>query len=132
MVNAHKSTLRKLINIRSQGVFVLSSSLSVYYGNLIERTKDIWDTLDIHHQSISAFQQANNSMISYKLNDAMKVLTAISVSVLPATLVATIFGMNATLTMPFVRNPYGFWILLLMMLSFVGILLSYFKKRDWL
>jgi len=131
IVNAHKSTLRKLINVRSQGVFVLSSNLAMYYGNLIERTKDIWDTLDIHHQSISAFQAANNSMISYKLNDAMKVLTAISVSVLPATLIATVFGMK-TINMPLVNNPYGFWTLLIMMFSFVGILLAYFKKRDWL
>ncbi|OGY89312.1 MAG: hypothetical protein A3B30_03805 [Candidatus Komeilibacteria bacterium RIFCSPLOWO2_01_FULL_52_15] len=131
IVNAHKSTLKKLVGVSIPGVFVLHPGLALYFGNIIDRTKDIWEILEILKETINAFQEANDSLISFKLNDAMRVLTAISVSILPATLVATIFGMNA-LGMPLVLHPYGFWILVVGMGLLVTGILAYFKKRNWL
>lgn len=131
IVNAHKSTIRKLMGIHKSEVFALTSNLAVYFGNIIERSKDIWEILEIHKETINAFHDANDSLISFKLNDTIRVLTAISVSIFTATLVATIFSIN-TLNAPLQHNRYGFWILLAIIVSLVAILLGYFKKRDWL
>lgn len=131
IVNAHKSTIRKLMDVRRHGVFSLSSDLSLYFSNTIDRTKDIWEILEIHKETINAFQETNDSLISFKLNDVMKVLTALSVSLLPATLLASIFGMNAE-WIPFVDQPYGFWIIIGIMGALIVSILTFFKKKGWL
>lgn len=131
IVNAHKSTMKKLITIRRENVFKLSSGLTLYYDSLVDRSKDIWETLEIHKETINAFQEANDSFISFKLNDAMRILTAISVSILPATLMASIFGMNTVASMPVVDNPYGFWILIVIMASIVFGLIRFFRRKGW-
>ncbi len=131
IVNAHKSTIRKLMDIRRQGVFALSSDLSLYFSNSIDRSKDVWEILEIHKETINAFQETNDSLISFKLNDVMRVLTAISVSLLPATLLVSIFGMNTTDT-PVVSSPYGFWIIMVLIVILVVTILNYFKKKGWL
>ena len=61
----------------------------------------------------------------------MKILTMISVVLLPVNLVASIFGMNTPI-MPFVNDPGGFWMILgLMGFLIVGFII-FFKKKNWL
>lgn len=131
IVNAHKSTIRKLMDIHRPEVFLLSSNLSLYFESIIDRSKDIWETLEIYKETINAFQEANDSLISFKVNDAVRILTSISVSLLPATLIAAVFGMNARY-MPFVDGPFGFWILLGLITAIIASLLTYFRRREWL
>lgn len=131
IVNAHKSTLRKLMDIRRTGLFALPADLSLYFSNSIDRSKDVWEILEIHKETINAFQETNDSLISFKLNDVMRVLTAISVSLLPATLLASLFGMNAK-WLPFIDHQYGFWVVLLIMVTVVTSILTYFKRKGWL
>jgi magnesium transporter len=61
----------------------------------------------------------------------MKVLTALSVSLLPATLLASIFGMNAK-WIPFADEPYGFWIIIGIMAAVIFSILKFFKNKGWL
>ena len=131
IVNAHKSTIKKLMDIHKHGIFSLSSNLAVYFGYILDRSKDIWEILENHKETINAFQEANDSLITFKLNEIMKILTAISVSILPATLVASLFGMNIG-GAPFIGNPFGFWILTVAMMIISVFLIGYFKKKDWL
>jgi magnesium transporter len=52
--------------------------------------------------------------------------------VLPLTLIASIFGMNTTDGMPLIKNDYGFWIILLMMVSVSLVSFIFFKYKKWL
>ena len=131
IVNAHKSTIKKLMSIRTPGLFALSSDLNVYFQNIVERSRDIWEILEIHSETINAFHAANDSLISFKLNEAMRVLTVLSVSIFAATLIATILGMN-TASNPIVRNPYGFWIVVFIIGLVMVTLHRIFKRKDWL
>lgn len=131
IVNAHKSTIKKLISIRRPGLFALSSELNIYFRYIIERSRDIWEILEIHNETINAFHGANDSLISFKLNEAMRVLTSLSVSIFAATLIATILGVN-TASNPIVRNPYGFWIIVIIIGLVTVTLHRIFKKKDWL
>jgi magnesium transporter len=61
----------------------------------------------------------------------MRILTVISVILIPANLIASIFGMNARF-MPFVNQPYDFQIILSFMLIMMLAFVIYFRRKDWL
>ncbi len=129
IIQAHKNTIKKLILKKDK--FFIPSSTPFYLNNNLEQTKDLWDILDGLKENIDALHNTNESLISFKLKDVMKILTTISVTLLPLELIAVIFGMN-TPFMPIVYGPYGFWIILSIMALVMTSFIIYFKKKDWL
>lgn len=129
-MQAHKNIIKKLINLNHK-YFIPRESI-VYFTNVLEQTKDIWDILESQKEAIEALHNTNESLISFRLNDIMKILTIISVTLLPITLVASIFGMSITSSMPLVNHPYGFWIVIEIMIIIMLFLILFFKRRKWL
>ena len=60
----------------------------------------------------------------------MRILTVISVIMLPLTLISSIYGMNIVL--PFADNPNAFTITVLIMFIVLSVMLLYFRRRHWL
>ena len=54
----------------------------------------MWDLLDNYKEVVEALESTNESVISHKQNDVLRVLTLIATIMLPLTLVTGIFGMN--------------------------------------
>lgn len=130
ITQAHKNTLKKLIGgLQASDLFIIQKT-DIYYNNLIDCTKEIWDALESFKESIEALQQTNESLISFRLNDVMKLLTILSVTMLPVTLIASIFGMN-TKAMPLADNPLGFWFVLGISMAVVLTMIFYFKSKKW-
>lgn len=129
IMQAHKNIIKKLINTHTK--FFPNSKMNVYFTNILDRTKDIWDILETQKENINAFQETNESLISYRLNDIMKTLTIISVIMIPANLVASIFGMNSR-NIPFIGKTYDFYIIMAIMLAMIFAFLLYFRKKQWL
>ena len=50
--------------------------------------------LENYKEVVEALEETNESYISHRVNDILRVLTSISVIVLPLTLIASIWGMN--------------------------------------
>ena len=50
--------------------------------------------LENYKEVVQALEETNESYISHRVNEVLRVLTAISVIVLPLTLIASIWGMN--------------------------------------
>lgn len=92
----------------------------------------VWNTLENHKEMIEALEQTNESIFSHRLNDTMKILTAFSVMVLPLTLIASIFGMNTTVGMPFMQEEYGFEMILAIMVCVSLFSFLFFKFKKWL
>lgn len=125
----HKQVIRSLLANASN--FFPTKELSAYFDNLVNYTKEIWDLLDNYKDTIDALHETNVSLIDFRINEIMKTLTIFSVIVFPLTLLAAIFGMN-TQGMPLVDHPYGFWIILTMMLFGALGLLWFFERKKWL
>ncbi len=125
----HKQVIRTLITEAPK--FFPIKQLQIYFNNLVNYTKEIWYLLDNYKDTIDALHETNVSLIDFRINEIMKTLTIFSVIVFPLTLLAAIFGMN-TLGMPFTNHPYGFWIILSMMLFGALGLLWFFEKKKWL
>lgn len=129
IMRAHKNVIRKLLGMKDK--YFIPNSITIYFNNILEQTKDIWDILESSHETITALQGTNESLISFRLNDIMKILTTITVILLPINIMAGIFGMN-TLYMPLVKDPSGFWIILTFMAFLIVTLIIFFKKKRFL
>ncbi len=129
IMNSHKNLIKKLMTINNN--FFEPGEMKIALNNALERSRDIWDILQTQMETITAFDETNESMISFKLNDIIKVLTTISVVLIPANLVVGIFGMNTTHD-PINGQPYDFWIILTIVVCVIGGLLLWFKRKGWL
>lgn len=91
----------------------------------------IWNTIENHKEMIESIEGTNEGLLSYQLNETMKILTVVSVILTPMALVVNIWGMNVG-GIPFTENPAGFPIIILIML-FIGLSLTlYFKNKKWM
>lgn len=129
-IQGHKTTVDKLIN--KEASYLPTEQLKIYFANLVERKKEMWDMVDNLTHIINALHQTNESLISFRINEIMKTLTIFSVIVFPLTLLASIFGMNIIEGMPFAEAENGFWIILGIMFISVFGMLVFFKKKKWL
>lgn len=91
----------------------------------------IWNTIENHKEMIESIEETNESLLSYQLNETMKVLTVVSVILTPMALIVNIWGMNVG-GMPLVDSPVGFLTILLMILLTGSILTLYFKNKKWM
>ena len=129
IMQSHKNIIRKLID--KDIAIQRNSEVKVYFEDLIDRAKEIWQILESQNEHINALHATNESLISFRLNDIMKTLTIFSVVVFPLTLIAAIFGMN-TQTMPLVNNKHGFWFIIGAMSIGTLCMFLFFKKKNWL
>jgi magnesium transporter len=126
----HKNMIKKLLQLETK--IIPSDQIKKYYRELIEHSKRIWEILENQKEIVEALNNTNESMLNYQISNVMKTLTIFSVIVFPLTLLAAIFGMNVEGDMPFINNPYGFWIVISIMLFGSLIMLMFFEKKKWL
>jgi magnesium transporter len=79
---------------------------------------------------VEALEDTNETAIAHRTNETFRVLTAISVIVLPLTLVASIWGMNVGV--PGEGATTAFWAILAAMVVLLGGMVVYFRRRGWL
>lgn len=99
--------------------------------DITEKANEAWSALENDFNTIKSLEQTNNSLIQYKTNDIIIILTIFSVIILPLTLIASIYGMNIP-WMPFLGHPYAFWIICGIMVTVILGMLAYFKKKRWI
>ena len=129
IMQIHRSVISKLI--KESNLFFSPSQLKLYFEELIDTTEDIWEKLEYMQKTIETMETTNNSLISFQLNDIIKILTTISVIILPITLIANIFGMSIRF-MPLADNPLAFWLIIGFMGLAFFLMVWYFKKKRWL
>ncbi|WDT92835.1 magnesium transporter CorA family protein [Thermoleophilum album] len=113
----------------------ISGDLEIYFDDIVDASERIWDVLENYKEVIEALESTNESVISHRVNDILLVLTAISVVVLPLTLVASIFGMNVGLPGggdPAAGPSTSFWIIIGSMVVMLLGMFGYFRYRRWL
>ncbi|NCS98652.1 hypothetical protein GW764_00515 [Candidatus Parcubacteria bacterium] len=88
-------------------------------------------SMDSSKEYLNELRDTNDSLLSTKQNEVMKILTVTNFIFLPLALLAGIFGMN-TISTPVVGHPNDFWILILSMTVIAVFLFLFFKVRKWL
>jgi magnesium transporter len=90
----------------------------------------VWDMLENFKEVIEGLENTNEAVLSHRLNDSIRVLTAFSVIMLPLTLIASVLGMNVGV--PGEGSIHAFWITIGVMLSVLTGMVLWFRKRGWL
>jgi magnesium transporter len=108
----------------------LQEELEIYFDDISDAAERIWDTLENHKEVIEALESTNESVLSHRLNDSFRILTAVSVVLLPLTLIASIFGMNVPV--PGQNAEFAFLGIMLLMGILLVALVAYFRRRGWL
>jgi magnesium transporter len=102
----------------------------IFYEDITDASERVWDMLENYKEVVEALESTNESAIAHRTNETFRVLTAISVIVLPLTLVASIWGMNVHV--PGESDTTAFWLVLVLMLAMLAGLVVYFRRRGWL
>src|SRR4051794_15538835 len=127
IVRPQRAVLRDLERTKQR---YLQEELEIYFDDISDAAQRIWDTLENYKEVIEALESTNESVLSHRLNDSFRILTAVSVVLLPLTLIASIFGMNVPV--PGEGEEFAFLGIMLMMGIMLILLVAYFRRRGWL
>jgi magnesium transporter len=111
------------------------SDLEIYFDDIVDAHERIWDMLENYKELVEALEDTNESLISHRVNDILRVLTAISVIVLPLTLIASVFGMNFGLPGggdPASGEITSFVVVIAVMVAILVGMVTYFRRQNWL
>src|ERR1700744_1157232 len=129
VIRPQRPVLRDLEKVKSRYLSP-DFDLEIYFDDIVDAHERIWDMLENYKEVIEALEETNESVISHRLNAILRVLTSISVVILPLTLIASIWGMNSKV--PGQDNITDFYVVIgVMLLILIGMVL-WFKKRGWL
>lgn len=113
-----------------KGTNFFGKEMEVYFNDLLGDYEKIWNTLENLKETIESLEDTNNTFFESRLNEIMKILTIMAFITFPLTLLSSIFSMNVAGT-PLVDHPFGFWIVISMMLFLSALFLIFFKIKKW-
>jgi magnesium transporter len=126
VVRPQRQALRDLERTRRY----VPEDLEVYFDDILDASERVWDVLENFKEVVEALETTNEAVLSHRLNDTFRILTAISVIVLPLTLIASVWGMNSHV--PGEQTSTGFWAVLAVMLIVLIASVALFRRRGWL
>jgi magnesium transporter len=127
IIKPERSTLR-LLERRTERF--LPEELDIYFDDIVDSSERIWDLLDNFKEVIEGLESTNESVISHRQNDILRILTVFSVVLLPLTLITGFFGMNVHF--PGFGSVWAFWAIFVGMVAMLVGLLAFFRLKRWL
>jgi len=127
VIKPERSTLRVLERRINR---FLPEELELYFDDVNDAVERIWDQLDNYKEVVEALESTNESVISHRQNNVLRLLTIISVTMLPLTLMTGIFGMNVIY--PGEATRVAFWVILAALLATLIGMIGFFRWKRWL
>jgi magnesium transporter len=128
------SPLREIMGRITRGEFALVQGVNLpRFGDLYDRTIQLIEVVDTHREDLTNIRDILVNVQTVNTNNIIRVLTIISAIFLPLTLIAGIYGTNfKSGSIPETSNPYGFYIMVGIMISIACSLALIFKLRKWI
>jgi magnesium transporter len=127
----------QIINVldRRIGVFFKQGKdeeeeLEAYFGDLVDKINKVYDILEDAREVVDALSATTDSVTSHRLNEVIKILTILSVILLPLNLISSLYGMNVAL--PYGEHPYAFFGLVSTLIITATVMILFFRWRRWL
>lgn len=127
IIKPERSTLRALERRVDR---FLPEEHDLYFDDIVDAAERIWDLLDNYKEVVEGLESTNESVISHRQNDVLRVLTVFSAILLPLTLLASVFGMNVAF--PGAETEHAFWVIVAAMVAIGAGLLGFFRWKRWL
>jgi len=110
---------------------LLSRSLHPFLRDLYDHSWHAIETADHLREGVTAMREYHQAILSQRMNEVMKVLTALSTVFLPLTFVAGVFGMNFE-HQPEFKWPWGYGFAWAVFIIIGLVTLWLFRRRRWL
>ncbi|HMP67169.1 MAG TPA: CorA family divalent cation transporter [Candidatus Paceibacterota bacterium] len=126
-ISLHKEILESF-EVASRRFF--GEEFDYYAHSIIGEYYKVRGELASTKEYLEELRNTNDSLLSTKQNEIMKILTVTNFIFLPLALIAGIFNMNADL--PIVGSRYDFEIIITIMLAISIGMYIYFRRKKWL
>lgn len=133
------SEIRSIV-VKEEGIFMnaskgfytmLNEEENIFFKDIYDHLNKVLDRIDKQNNTISNLFLAQMNLSTQKLNELVKFLTIISAVLLPANVIAGIFGMNFQ-TMPSLENPMGFYAAIISMFFIGFLMIIFFIYKKWI
>ncbi len=127
IIKPERSTLR-VLERRVENF--LPEELELYFDDIVDSAERIWDLLDNYKEVVEGLESTNESVISHRQNDVLRLLTVFTVVVLPLTMLTGVFGMNVAF--PGEGTREAFWIIVAALVAILAGMVGFFRWKRWL
>lgn len=115
----------------------IAKSTYIFLRDLYDHIRQNIETMENYREILNGMLEIYLSSSGQKLNEVVKVLTIISTIFIPLTFLAGIYGMNfnpsaGKWNMPELNWPFGYPLVLIIMVVIAVAMIFFFRKKDWL
>jgi len=126
------SPQREILNRLSRDPFtVVNKRTAIYFRDVYDHLVRINDLAESYKDLSTGLLEAYISMVSNRLNEVVKILTALTVVFMPLTVITGIYGMNFK-NMPELDWKYGYYTTIGVMVAIVVVMLGFFRWKKWI
>jgi magnesium transporter len=124
--------LREVLGALQRGETPLvQERTQVYLRDVYDHTIQIIDTVETFRDVLSGLVDIHLSSVSNRLNEVMKMLTIIATVFMPLSFLAGVYGTNFK-HLPELEWPYAYPTFWAICIATAGLMLRYFRRRQWL
>ena len=109
----------------------LPENLDVYFDDIVDKIEKMWNNLENLQELVISLQETNESIISHNTNNVIKILTVLSVVILPLTFITGFYGMNVR-NLPFAETPHATLVVSVIITAVAIAMIVYFKFKKWI
>ena len=127
MIEPHRDVLQ---TIEAEGPQLVGKDFSPYLRALSNEYYRVHNHVMREMESLHELRETNNSLLTTKQNETMRIFTILAFVTFPLSLIVEIFSMDTHNT-PIVGLPYDFWIVMAI-LTFASVLMVwFFRYKNW-
>jgi magnesium transporter len=105
----------------------------IYFGDIADHIRKIWDGLEDCKEVMDGVSDTGNWLTSHRIQEVMRVLTIVMAIMAPATLIASIYGMNVPLPGGINGGSFLPLTIILFVIVLIGIgMFFFFRHRRWI
>lgn len=128
----HQAPMREITSaLANRPTPYLQPSTQIYIRDVYDHVVRQVESIETYRDLLTGALEVHFSVLSNRTNEIMKALAIVGTFLLPATWVASIYGMNFE-WMPFLHEPRGFWVAFAAMFAVSFAVLGYLKLRKWI
>ena len=109
---------------------LLEEKTTKYFKDIYDHILQANELVESYRDMMMSLQDLYLSNVNLRMNEVMKVMAVVTCLMAPAMVIGGIFGMNFD-RLPYIHNPYGFFIAVGLMLIFPVWMVIVFRKRGW-
>jgi magnesium transporter len=101
-----------------------------YFANLEGQAEQVKHVLDSHTETVKILHDTNETLLSAKTNEAIKLLSVIAVFTFPLALLAAVLGLDTQVKF-IIGTQNDLWIIVTAFIAIALIMYAIFKRKDW-